>query len=53
MRGFVAEAFSRSVFQAVLRQSDFFVGDLFELVVCPILCFFQAEGGRQCTLTEA
>ena len=30
MRGFVAEAFSWSVVQPVLCQSDFFVGNLFE-----------------------
>jgi hypothetical protein len=30
MRGFVAEAFSWSVVQPVLCQSDFFVGGLFE-----------------------
>jgi hypothetical protein len=30
MRGFVAEALSWSVVQAVLCQSDFFVGGLFE-----------------------
>lgn len=33
MRGFVAEASSWSLVQALLCQSDFFVGDLFELAV--------------------
>src|ERR1035437_2402643 len=33
MRGFVAEAFSWSVVEAVLCQSYFFVGDFFELAM--------------------
>jgi hypothetical protein len=33
MRGFVSEAFSWSVFQPVLSQCDFIVGDPFELAV--------------------
>ena len=33
MRGFVAQAFSGSVVEAVLGQCDFFVADLFELAV--------------------
>jgi hypothetical protein len=31
MPGFASEAFSSSVVQPVLCQSDFFIGDLFEL----------------------